>query len=434
MVDLYRTLVDEWREKQIPLIFKRRTDLGEYTTLEPKKIIVVSGFRRTGKTYLLLHLIMQLLKKHDKEEVLYFNFEDERIPLKTEFLTELLPRLKEYCQKKQKYLFLDEIQNIPDWSKWLRRVYDTENIRIFVTGSSSKMSSKEIPTELRGRFLQRDLFPLDFQEFLSFKQILLNQKKGYTAEEKIVAKKALREYLQFGGLPEVVLAPENKKEEILHNYYNTVIRRDIIERWNIRNEESLKALLNLLLNSSSYSVSKMYNTLKSLQYDVGKGTIQNYIQYIENAYFLYPVPFFSFTMKDQLQYPRKVYFVDTGFLQTLSTKFSKNMGRNFENLVFLELKRRKQQFPQKEIFYWKSEQYEEVDFVIKDSIKVTQLIQVCYDITDYDTKKREIKALLKASEALHCKNILIITEDIEGVERIQNKKIVYIPLWKWLLS
>ena len=333
------------------------------------------------------------------------------------------------------FLFLDEVHNIPEWSRWLRRIHDTEKIRIFVTGSSSKMSSREIPTELRGRFIEVKVFPLSFKEYLRFKNINVDLKIVDQSEnEKAKIIKAFNEYLEVGGMPEVVLADEARKIDIIHNYYNTVIRRDIIERFKIRNEESLKALLNLLLNSTSYSISKLYNTLKSLNFEVGKGTVQSYLSYIENSYFLYALPLFSFKIKDQLQYPRKIYFADNGFITALSSKFSKNLGRLYENLIFLELNRRLAISPKQEIFYWRNQQKEEVDFVVKDSLKVRQLIQACYDITDYDTKKRELKALLKASKELKCNNLLVITEDKEGWEKVEGKKINYSPLWKWLVG
>ena len=150
------------------------------------------------------------------------------------------------------------------------------------------MSSREIPTELRGRFLEVKIFPLSFTEFLRFKDITINEETvEYSEDEKAKLMTALREYLEFGGMPEVVLASEGKKAELIHSYYNTVVRRDMIERFKIRNEESLKALLRLLLNSTSYTISKLYNNLKSLNFEVGKGTIQSYLSYIEDSYFIY---------------------------------------------------------------------------------------------------------------------------------------------------
>lgn len=435
MKDIIRTILNEWKERKLPKTIGRETNLESYTKLQPPKITVITGFRRTGKTYMVFRLIKELVKDRTEEQVPYINFEDERIPLKTEFLTELLPVMKQTYKKQAEFLFLDEVHNIPEWSRWLRRIYDTEKLRIFVTGSSSKMSGLEIPTELRGRFLEVKVFPLSFKEFINFKRLDADfEKVDYSENEKAKIIRAFNEYLEFGGMPEVVLASEDKKIEIIHNYYDTLIRRDIIERFRVRNEEGLKALLKLLTNSTSYSISKSYNTLKSLNFEIGKGTVQSYLAYIENSYFLYSVPLLSFKIKDSLQYPRKVYLIDNGFITALSLKFSKNLGRLYENLVFIELKRRLPADLNQEIFYWKNQQKEEVDFAIKNGLKIKQLIQVCYDIEDYDTKKRELRALLKASKELKCHNLLIITEDKEGEEKIRGRRVRYRPLWKWLLE
>ena len=434
MDNIIRTILAEWKGKNIPLVIPREINLQEYLNMKVNKIIVLNGFRRVGKTYILYGLANNLFKSNSREEVVHINFEDERIPLKTEFLSSILPTVDELFNKKIKYLLLDELHNIPNWSKWLRRTYDTREIRIFVSGSSSRMSEEEMPTELRGRFLEVRVFPLSFKEFLEFKKISFDLKTlEYSEDEKPVILKALTEYLIYGGLPEIVLESENKKLELAQSYYATIIKRDIAERYRVKNEESLKTLLKLLLDSKEYSISKTYNNLKSLGQEIGKSTVQKYISYIENSYFVFSLPIFSYKIKDQIQYPKKIYFIDNVFINAISTKFMNNFGRLYENLVAVELKRRKE-----DSYYWKNAEKEELDFVIKEDIKVKQLIQVCYDISDQDTKKREIRALLKASKDLRCDNLLIINRDYSGEEDIEwfgiKGKIKFIPLWKWLLE
>src|SRR3989338_6059902 len=434
MDKIIKTILTEWKGKSIPIIIPRELNLRDYLNMKVNKIIVLNGFRRVGKTYILYGLANELLKSNSREEVVHINFEDERIPLKTEFLSNLLPTADEIFNKKIKYLLLDEVHNVPNWSKWLRRTYDNKNLRIFVSGSSSKMSEEEIPTELRGRFLEVKAFPLSFKEFLNFKKLNFDLRTlDYSDEEKPLILKALTEYLIYGGLPEVVLEDENKKFELAQSYYSTVIKRDIVERYNIKNEEALKVLLKLLLDSKEYSISKTYNNLKSLGLEVGKSTIQKYISYIENSYFAFSLPIFSYKIKDQIQYPKKIYFIDNVFINSISTKFMNNYGRLYENLVAIELKRKKE-----ESYYWKNTEKEEVDFVIKKDTKINQLIQVCYDLTDPDTKKREVKALLKASKDLKCNNLLIINQNYSGEESTEwfgiRRKIKFIPLWKWLLE
>jgi len=430
---ILKTIINEWKERKLPEVFEREINLKDYLKLKVPKIIVITGFRRVGKTFLVFGLIKELLKRKNREEVLYINFEDERIPAKTEVLTKLLPTIKQTYKNPVEILFLDEIQNIPNWSKWVRRIYDKEKIKIFITGSSSKMSEREIPTELRGRCLEVKIFPLSFKEFFRFKKISLNLTKiDYSEEEKAKLIRVLEEYLFYGGMPEIVLSGEERKFEILREYYKTVLRRDIIERFKIRNEEGLKALLLLLLNSTSYSLTKLYNTLKTLGYRIGKTSLQHYLSYIENSYFLESLPIFSYKIKDRLQYPRKVYFIDNGFINALSTKFSKNFGRLYENMVFVHLKRMLSS--ESEIFYWRDKTGKEVDFVVKEGTMIKQLIQVCYDLDDISTRKREIKALLSASKELKCNNLMIISQELETEERIKDKKIKFIPLWKWLLE
>jgi len=434
MDKIIKTILADWKGKKIPAIIPREINIQDYLNLKVNKIIVLNGFRRVGKTYILYGLVNELLKSNSREEVVDINFEDERIPLKTEFLSGLLPTAEEIFNKRVKYLFLDELHNIPNWSKWLRRIYDSQEMKIFVSGSSSKMSEEEIPTELRGRFLEIKIFPLSFKEFLKFKNLDFDFKiLDYSGKERPLILKALMEYLKFGGLPEIVLIEENKKFELAQSYYATVIKRDIIERYNIKNEESLKALIKLLLDSKEYSISKSYNNLKSSGYKIGKSTLQRYISYIENSYFAFSLPIFSYKIKDQMQYPKKIYFIDNAFINSISTKFSNNLGRLYENIVAVELKRRK-----KEFCYWKNIEKEEVDFVIKNDSKAGQLIQVCYDISETDTKKREIRALLKASKDLKCKNLLLINHDYFGEEELEwfgiKRKVKFVPLWKWLLG
>lgn len=434
MKDIIKTILSEWKERKLPDAIGRETGLSNYAKMNISKIIVITGFRRVGKTYLMLHLIKKLLEKKTRENVVYLNFEDERIPSKTEFLTLILPTTKQIFREKADFLFLDEIQEMPNWSKWVRRIHDTEDIRIFISGSSSKMSSKEIPTELRGRFLELKVLPLSFKEFLHFKNLKFDFNTiKYSENEKAGLLNVLNEYVEYGSLPEIVLSKEEKKAEIAHSYYQTVVRRDIIERYKIKNEEVLKALLRLMLNSTRYSISKTYNTLKSLNYKTGKGTLQHYLDCIENSYFTLSVPIFSYKIKDQMQYPRKVYFIDNVFLSKISSKFSKDYGRLYENVVAIELKRRN-----KEVYYWQGQQKEEVDFAVKEGMKIKQLIQVCYDISNFETKKREVRALVKASKELKCKNLIVITEEHEKEEAVDwfgtKRKVKFIPLWKWLLE
>ncbi|MBI2675773.1 MAG: ATP-binding protein [Candidatus Aenigmarchaeota archaeon] len=399
-----------------------------------RKIIVFSGIRRAGKTYMMFQMIRQLAATHPKESIFYINFEDERIEKTKESLTKVLPALLKLYGERSYFLFLDEPQIMPEWSRWLRRVYDSHrNISLYVSGSSSKLSSKEIPTELRGRGLTFEVFPLGFRDFLLFRGVELE--KGFELSERKVSmvKRLLSEYIKFGGFPEVALEDsEATKKKIVQEYFRTIVLRDICERNRVKKTELMNDFLRLLLNTKLFSVNKMYNILRSQGKKAGKETLIKYTGYCEGAYFCFFVPVLSAKIKNQMQYPKKAYFADNGFITNISLRFGTELERLYENAVFLGLRSTKSD--NTEIYYWRDQQGREVDFVVKEGFKVSQLIQVCYDVSDYEIKKREVKALLRASKELKCNNLLLITGEQESEETIKGKKIKYISLWKWLLG
>ncbi len=395
----------------MPDLVVRDNPLERYLDMRPRKIVTVTGIRRVGKTYMLYQLA-----GGDRDSILYVNFDDERIPRDRRFLTGLLPAVKDMLKAQPTTIFLDELQGMPDWSRWLRRIYDEGGLDIFVTGSTSQLSNEEIPSELRGRCLNTFIHPLSYAEFLRF--------KGSPSASTVL----LEEYLYYGGMPEVVLATEGLKFDILRDYYATVLRRDIAQRFKIRNMEGLKALLRLLLNSTQYTVGKMYNTLKSMGMEIGRSTILRYLAYAESAYFFRGVPVLSPKVKDQLQYARKVYFTDTGFISALSTRFGRNYGRLCENAVANRLSSRA------EVFYWKDRTGKEVDFALREDDDVTLLVQACWEPWEPDTLKREMSALVKASSELGCDSLLVVTRDREGTETHRGKKIRFVTLGEWLLD
>ncbi|MEK7168793.1 MAG: ATP-binding protein [Patescibacteria group bacterium] len=397
MDTLIRTLLLEWKDRKLPDVTKRDFSIELSENNKVNNAIVITGFRRVGKTYIVLEAVNKLLSKYSREEVIYLNFEDERIiNPDTNLLTDLIPEAEAVFGKKPKFLFLDELQLIPNWSKWVRRVLDSEDIKLVITGSSSKMGSSELPTELRGRAEETKIVPLNLDEFMRFK-----------GQEKIRLPFLLNEYLIYGGLPAVVLSPEEKKLELLQSYYRTVVQREVIDRYKIKNENVLKTLLTLLINSNYITISKLFNSLKSLGLAVGKTTIDKYINNIKSSYFMEELNIFNYKIINQLMYPRKNYFVDTGFISALSTKFSKNMGRLFENMVYQKLKTGNEN-----IFYWKDERDREVDFVILEGGKVRSLYQACYDISDEDTFDREVKSLLRAQKVFGCDDLNLLTVEI----------------------
>ena len=423
MKQLLREIFLEWKEFEIPEIKKREIDPTRYTDWNVIKIVPVIGFRRVGKTYLLFSIAKKL-----RDKTLYINFEDSRLDTKSLSYYDFYSVLREIYGNEKLVLLLDEIQVVPEWSRWIRTLHDTRNYQIFVSGSSSKLSSREIPTELRGRTITVTLYPLSFREFLTFREL------NYKELSQSLILRELREYLFYGGMPEIVLSEKGKKYLLIDEYFQTFVTRDVFERYNIRNREVIKTLINMLLNSTYFTVSKLHNTLNSLGYKIGKATLLNYVSYLSQTFFIDFLEVFSPSIKRALQAPRKVYFIDNFFLTKHSSKFSQNLGRLMENVVFLELRRRQNKRPTMEIYYWKDYYGKEVDFVVREGLRVKELIQVTYASGIDEMNRREIKGLLKASKELKCKDLSVITWDHEGEEKAKGKEIKFIPLWKWLLG
>lgn len=382
-----------------------------------KHCIVITGARRCGKSVFLSQVINRFF-----EEYYYINFEDERLAL---FSLSDFNTLYEVCTElfgEAKTFFLDEVQNIIGWERWVRRMYD-DNFKFFITGSNANLLSKELATLLTGRHLQFSLYPFSFREFLELRGLDLKKEDIYFPEKRALIQKYFSEYLIKGGFPEHV---RFNKMEILQEYFNDIVQRDVVERYAVKNVKQLKELARYLLTNAGNLTT--YNQLKKMTGIKSVTTAINYFSYLEAAYLLFKIPYFSYSLKRQVANPFKVFAIDNGLRNSVSFRFGSDTGRLFENVVAVELKRRK-----KEVYYWKNAQHEEVDFVIKDH-KVQQLMQVCYDITDTNVRKRELKALLKASRELRCNNLLVVTHDYEAEEKVKGKKVSFVPMWKWLLT
>ena len=422
-MDLRLAIKDILRENRgirLKNLKKRDFNINILLNKKADKINTFTGFRRVGKTYLLF-LIMEYLKKD--ETCIYFNFEDERLPEATEVLTQLIYAVEELYSDRPGILFLDEIHVIPGWGKFLRRIMD-KGYRVFVTGSSSKLGLKEIPTELRGRTRNYSIFPLSFKEYLTFKDVPFDDIDSHREAE---ISRILDEYLVYGGFPEIYDADDLERKEVIQEYFRTLVQRDLIERFNIKEEALLRATIKLVLNSLTISISKLTKTLKSIGFRCSKNTISNYFSHMENSFFLYQALFYSKNVKDQMQYPRKVYFIDNGFLKYLSLNPDKS--RSLENLVAIELKRRGY-----DLFYWKNLKGEEVDFVIIENETVTWLIQVCYNMIFEDTREREVRALKKGMQHFGLNRGIILTLNQKETIIENDFEITVIPVSKWLLE
>ena len=415
MSQLAEDIIKKWWVTPLPDVLPRDVDLMPYHDLPVRKVVSVVGFRRVGKTYIFL----DFAKKIGQTNCLYINFEDERIPKKVSFLTDIIDTLTEISGSKSFTLLFDEIQNIPDWSIWARRIVETTTHKLFITGSSSRLASSELPTELRGRSLTLNVNPLSFGEFLRFKNM------SFGSMPHTMQLNLSREYLTYGGFPEIVLVDEGKKNLIINEYYNTFVARDLIERHKIRNAELLNNLIKLLLNSPYYTISGLTKTLNSLGFETGKATVSRYISYLTESFFLRSLELHTPSVKKRIKAQRKPYFIDNAFLFLLSTEFSNNFDRLMENLVFNNLDK---------CYYWQNYQDKEIDFVIRTKEVTTQLIQVSYITTKSEIKNREIDNLALGSQILDCDDLRLITWDLKDTISNKSHTIKLVPIYDFLLN
>ena len=424
----------DFQERPLPPFFQRSLALPKTT-----KIITILGPRRSGKTFYFYQLMTALLKEGVKKgRIVYLNFEDAKLSsLRPDELEEVIKihwELFPESMKEEIFIFIDEPQNMPSWEKGVRSIQDARLGRIFVTGSSAKMLSKEIATSLRGRTISYTLLPFSFQEFLKLRG-LDSSTIVLSSKEEATVKRLLSEYVEQGGFPEIVQEQQEAvKIRIIKEYYDLVIYKDVIERHSIQNVFIIKILLQHLFStfSKEFSTHSFFNTLKSQGVKVSKKTLYNYAQYIEDALAIFRLRKFSLSAKTRELSLPKLYLIDTGFAN-LSQGISEDAGKRRENVVFLELKRAQNANPLLELYYWKNESGKECDFVIKEKTKIRELVQVCLSTEETKTKDREIQGILLANDALKSEKLTIITEEYEAVETHDKKKIHFIPLWKWLL-
>jgi len=312
--------------------------------------------------------------------------------LRTEDLNYLLEVLHEIYGN-FKHLFLDEIQNIDNWELFVNRCR-RQGYNILLTGSNSKLLSKELATHLTGRYIEMELYPFSFREYLKYHRLTYTEEDQYLPSKIGEIKNQLSEYIKTGGFPEPLKYPQ-MRQRYLRDLYNVIITKDIITRYNIRHSKTLKDLATYL--TSNYSCEISYNKVKNILNAKSVHTIENYASYIEEAYLVFQLYPHSYKTKLQLMSPKKIYAIDTGLIDALTAKHFDNICRLLENIVALELFRKRAQ-NQSELYSYKSKQQQEVDFVIKKGINVVQLIQVCYSLKDEKTKKKRVKRTHKSRQ------------------------------------
>ena len=396
-----------------------------------KKIITIIGPRRAGKTYFLFQIIKKLLAKGgDITDIIYINFEDERIlPMAPEDLQQILNAYFElYTAKSKPIIFFDEIQNVNGWNTFVRRLND-QGLSIFLTGSNSRMLGREIATALRGRTLTYEIFPFSFREFLTAKEITIQENVIYGKTRHRI-NQLYEEYLFSGGYPEITFIEEKStKGRILQDYFNAIFYRDLVERYRIENSGLLRQWLNaLMMNlSSPGSFNKIQNDFRSRGMKLSRATLSSYARYVEDIFFGFFIELYSESVRKRQINPKKFYLIDQGIHNYLTLRFTENRGRILENLVFLELRRRGFH-----TFYYKTGGGHEVDFLLKDN-RGWKLIQVCHDLSHIETFTREKKALLSGLHELGLQTGIILTEHEKREEKIKDCTIRVMPVWEWLL-
>jgi len=369
---------------------------------------IISGVRRSGKSTILKQL-------KERFGGVYVNFDDERF---VNFKIDDFQTLYELCLEifPHKFFYFDEIQNIPGWERFVRRISESgENI--FITGSNATMLSKELGTHLTGRYIMFKLYPFSFKEYLIFNKITLTD---MTTKQKAMLKKQFSNYLSEGGLPEYL---STKNKDYLKSLYESILYRDVMARYKLTKEKTLKELIYLAANNLSKEIS--FNSIKNTLGVGSTTTISDYFSYLENTYLLFLLPKYKYSLKKQIQSAKKLYLIDNGLAKQLGFSFSENSGKLLENQVFLELKRRN-----KELFYFQEKN--ECDFLVKEKNKITEAIQVCYEINQ-NNKEREIKGLIKAMKEFKIKEGIIITLNQEETIKKDNLTIKIIPAYKWFL-
>ncbi len=423
-------VVAEWlEEERLPSVVPR--DVPPVVGARPlSRIAAVVGPRRAGKTCFMFQCMASLLDNGvcSRDDILFLDFEDFRLAgMGGRELDEVFVVFQQLTGKYPRYLFFDEIQNLKMWSRVLRTLHNRRKFSIVVTGSNSRLSSREVATELRGRCSDVMILPFPFREYVRVRGLSFSGVALHTAARgRLLA--AFDDYLAHGGFPEVVMAEgAHERRRLLRDYFRTIFYRDVVERYAIRAPYVMEALMSELLESYSavFSVSAFERASRRNGLPVSKRTVANYFHHLQESFFVVAVRKFSFSPRKRAMNPRKVYLIDTGFA-SIGGAFTENRGRILENAVAVELLRRGVEF-----YYFKGRR--ECDFMVKRGVSAACAVQVCWEITD-SNRKREVGGLLEACRAAGISSGVILTYDQEGAFEEEGMEIRMVPVWKWMLG
>jgi uncharacterized protein len=410
--------------RKFPASVPRALELPLNTT----KITTLVGIRRSGKTYILYDTMRRLEASGvDRRQMIFLNFEDDRLmPIKSRELdlilsahTELYPEFAE----RRKFFFFDEIQNAPRWESFVRRLHDTQDAQIFLTGSSSHLLARELATSLRGRTISYEVFPLSFAEFLRFRGL---QRDPYSASSDSRIAASLNEYLAIGGLPEVVLADPDLRPRILKEYIDLVFYKDLVERYKVANPALLRQLLKQCLGqpASLLKPHKVYKDFRSQGYELSKDTLYRYLHYLEDSYILFLLPVAERSIRKRAMNPKKSHGVDWALGYPLVPEPSINIGHKLETAVYLHWRRQRE-----DLAYLGGER--EIDLVV-NSEQPELLVNVAAHIDRPEVYEREIGGLEWAGGRMPRAKRILVVQEIPA--RDMPKGIEVIEAWRYLLS
>ncbi len=427
-VEDFKYVLTLWDGQKIPDIIKRDIEID----LGSNKIIAIAGARRTGKTHVMFQCINDLLQKGVKRDnILYINFENERLVGITAInLDNLLIAHRElFNPDGMIYVFLDEIQVVENWDKWVRKIYDTGKYRLIVTGSSSQLLSSEIATSLAGRNITYVVYPFSFREYIAAKGLKINKLQKYSIEKGTVLK-VMNDFLEFGSFPEITMTSSiSRKLEILSSYFDAIFFKDIVRRYGIREVGELNIFLKILSGgyASYFSSVKLLNYFKSTGRKISRVTLLNFLDYSKSVFLVGLLEKYEKSVRKRISMQSKTHIIDIGISRLFSDI---DKGRALENAVFIELSRKKQ--ATENLNYLRLKSGKEVDFILEGKKK--EIIQVSYEVSAPSTKSRETSALVEAARGLGLRAGKIITYDYEGEELIDGILIQYIPFWIWALA
>lgn len=394
-------------ERPLPTVRPRHLELP----LDSPKVVTLTGVRRSGKTFLMFHTIQRLLASGvDRRSILYLNLSDDRLyPALLEELDLILPAHGEIYPETmsgRRYLFLDEVQEVAGWERYVRRIHDTEDVRVFVTGSSSRLLARDLAPALRGRSLGFEVFPLSFAETAEFLGL---PRRRYNREDETRLAHALERYVRWGGLPEIVLAEAALRPLILAEYASLIFYREVVERYAVRNEHVMKLLLKSCASrpASLLSVNKVHRDLRSRGVSVSKNTLYEYLDHLEDAYVLFLLPRDERSIRKQEQNPKKVHVIDPALTTAFGAPTEGDLGARLENLVFLQERRGSHDIRH-------AANAHEIDLVVKAG-DARRYLNVTWSLSDPDTRERERRAMAWGATRYPGAEGLLVAYETAGV-------------------